>query len=376
MAYAVQNSRQKAKLGKKAPWYAVWTEGGRKRWQKVGKKSDAIEIAQSHELNRKKRKSGIIPDVTWTDFQKQYEDEAVPQMRASSSREVAVQVLDRFAEVAKPGHVGDVTFNMLNNYVNTRMKERGKVPGSTLSAASIKKELRTIRAALSFALASGMIPSIPLFPSPPGFETEKRHVTPEHLDAMLAHLDAAKFPRDAGYPASGWWDALLTMLWFAPNRIQSILTLHWDDIDLEAGTVRTRATDTKQKRTHVAQIPAVVVEKLKVIRRFSPVVFPWPHGKSTLYHDFFRIQKAAGIKLHCDGDHECTTACQFYGFHDFRRSFATFNELNNLPASFVQSQMGHSTFATTMKYIQASREQVRHVDQCVSTPGMRAAGVQ
>lgn len=376
MAYAIQYERDKQSMGAKAPWYAVWREGNRKRTQRVGKKSDALEIARSHELNRKRRKAGIIPDTTWEAFQKQYEAEALPQMRAVASREISSRTLTRFNEIAKPGFVGDVTFNMLNGYVNARMKARGRVPGSLTSAATIKKELRTIRAALSFALASNLIPSIPQFPCPDGFETEKRFVTPEHLDAMLAHVDAALYPDDAGIAARDWWDALLTLLWFAPNRIQSILTLHWDDVDLEGGTVKTRAVDTKQKRTHTAQIPAVVVAKLEGIRRFSPVVFPWSRCKSALYRDFFRIQTAAGIELHCDGDHECTEACQYYGFHDFRRSFATLNELNNMPASFVQRQMGHSTFATTQKYIKLSAGQQRHVDQCVSTPGLRNAGMQ
>ena len=370
MASAYQNKRDKEQLGAKAPWYAVWMEGGRRRTQKVGKKSDALEIARSHELNRKRRKAGIIPDTKWSDFQKQYEREKLPQMRSVASREMASQILTRFAEVAKPTFVTDVTYNLLNNFMNARMKARGKIPGSTLSAASIKKELRTIHASLSFALASGLIQAIPQFPKQDGFETEKRAVSPEHLDAMLAQVKTARFPDDAGYPAADWWEALLTMLWFAPNRIQSVLTLHWDDIDLAAGLVRTRAVDTKQKKTHVAQIPAIVVEKLERIRRFGPVVFPWSRGKSTLYREFSEIQKAAGIKLHCDGAHECTEACRYYGFHDFRRSFATFNELNNLPASFVQGQMGHSTFSTTMKYINQSKGQVRHVDKCVTTPGM------
>ena len=37
------------------------------------------------------------------------------------------------------------------------------------------------------------------------------------------------------------------------------------------------------------------------------------------------IQAAAGVKLVCGKAHEHTDACSRYGFHDFRRTFATMN---------------------------------------------------
>jgi integrase len=123
-----------------------------------------------------------------------------------------------------------------------------------------------------------------------------------------------------------------------------------------------------------------VVEKLKRIKRFDPVVFPWTRARKTLYADFFRIQVAAGINLHCDGEHKHTDACVMYGFHDFRRAFATFNELQDMPASFVQSQMGHSTYQTTAGYVKFSERQRSYVDRLYLPPSLAApvaqAGVQ
>ena len=73
MAYAIQNSREKAELGSKAPWYAIWMEGKRRRSQKVGKKKDALDIANAHELARKQRRAGIIPSMPWDQFRRRYE---------------------------------------------------------------------------------------------------------------------------------------------------------------------------------------------------------------------------------------------------------------------------------------------------------------
>jgi integrase len=313
-------------------------------------------------------------------------------MRSNASRELVRQCLTRFEEIAKPGEIGDITFGTLNEYVNARLKMRGRNPGSTTAAATIRKELRTVHAALSFALKSLFVSAIPVFPKVDGFETTKRFVTPEHLDAMLGACHVAKFPDRIGFLAEHWWDAMLTLLWFAPNRIKSVLCLRWEDVDLDGGIVISKARNVKQKRTHKAHINDVVVERLQRIRPAevpihdpdklrSSLVFPWPRSKKSLYSQFFAIQTAAGIKLTCDGEHEHTDACQFYGFDDFRRSFATLNDLKNLPTSFIQNQMGHSTYATTQRYIKQHDEHGKCVAQLASTPGLSrrqaiSAGVQ
>ncbi len=59
MAYAKQNSRDKKKLGKKAAWYACWTEHGQKRSVKVGSKRDAEDVAYERERNAKRATAGL-----------------------------------------------------------------------------------------------------------------------------------------------------------------------------------------------------------------------------------------------------------------------------------------------------------------------------
>jgi hypothetical protein len=69
----------------------------------------------------------------------------------------------------------------------------------------------------------------------------------------------------------------------------------------------------------------VVIEHLSKITSFDPSMFPWPRSSRGLWVDFHRIQKAAGIKLPCHENHEHSEACDYYGFHDCRRAFATLN---------------------------------------------------
>src|SRR5207248_202981 len=73
-----------------------------------------------------------------------------------------------------------------------------------------------------------------------------------------------------------------------------------------------------------------------------------------LHHDtpeeFQRIQASAEINLPCREQHEHTEACHFYGFHDFRRAFATMNA-DNLTADALQALMRHKSYQTTRVYI-------------------------
>lgn len=375
MAYAIQNSREKAEQGSKAPWYARWKDvDGKVHSLKVGKRADAMEIAKEKERNALRQGAGLLLDVKWADFRAEYEKTILPTMRSERSRESSIQALDKFEELASPCLVRGITSKDLQRYAGKRAVMQGHKPGSKMAAATILKELRTVRAALSYAHQWQYLPVVPDLPSVDGFESDKRFVTVEHFDAMLANLSAAKRPTDVGCSTAEWWDALLSLLWVAPNRIQAMLSLRWENVDLDGGTILTTARSTKQKRDHRACLPQVVADKLRLIRRFEPRLFAWNYGESTLYRQFFKIQKAAGIKLVCTGEHECTDSCQYYGFHDFRRSFATLNE--DLPASMKQGQMGHSSYATTQRYEQFAKSRQNFAGKIYLPPSMQKAEAQ
>jgi integrase len=283
-----------------------------------------------------------------------------------------------FEKLVNPCLVRGITDKDLQRFAGKRLSQDGKKPGSKVAAATVLKELREVRAALTYANQWHYLPVVPMLPKVDGFESDKRFVTVEHFDAMLSRLGsddpAVTKPGDLGFPAAWWWDALLSLLWVAPNRIEAALSLRWENVDLDAGTILTPARSTKQKKDHRACVPPVVVEKLRRIKRFSPLVFHWNYGDSTLYRQFFKLQTAAGIKLVCTGEHEHTGHCHFYKFHDFRRSFATLND--ELPASLKQSQMGHSSYATTQRYERYADSRATFANKLYLTPSLQRATVQ
>ena len=107
----------------------------------------------------------------------------------------------------------------------------------------------------------------------------------------------------------------------------------------------------------------IVVDHLRQIASFEPVVFPWYHGREMLWIEFRRIQEKAGIKLDCmiPQEHEHTPACFVYGFHDLRRAFATVNADTMTPDA-LQSLMRHQSYTTTQRYINMARQLNRAVE--------------
>jgi integrase len=106
---------------------------------------------------------------------------------------------------------------------------------------------------------------------------------------------------------------------------------------------------------------AAALPDLQRIAGDDPRLLPWNHHKRTLYVEFYRIQRAAGIHLVCpkagEKGHECNETCHTYGFHAFRYAHA---RLNYEPSQ-LQNQMGHASAATTEHYKRwAAREVVEY----------------
>jgi integrase len=75
--------------------------------------------------------------------------------------------------------------------------------------------------------------------------------------------------------------------------------LRREDADLQKGTAITRAEDNKGNREESIPLHPTVVEHLKKIVADGPLLFPWSEDRKTLWGEFGRIQKAAGIHLPC-----------------------------------------------------------------------------
>ncbi len=413
-AWLFQDHRQKQKLGDKAPWSVGWYDlDGKKTRKRVGSHSAAVKhqrkiegqlAAGTYESDRRKK---------WSDFRAEYEAKG---MGGSSPGTVVItgRTLDHFERIINPGRVNTITSKTFAEYVAKRKGEssrghdtpkeiatkeaalaeatralelaRKKRPADVaqlqetvanlearlavlkgapaISAATVNLELRHLRAVIRKAHKWGYLPRVPEIEFLREAGKLPTYVTPEHFAKLYQHADAARWPGEGHYTAAEWWQGLFVMAYMTGWRIGQILALQWADVDLEAGFALSRAADNKGKRDVRIPLHPLAVEHLRKLVCFSSLVFAWGHDKRALYAEFEAIQKAAGVAP------EGTKAR--YGFHDFRRAFATMNA-GTLTADALQALMQHRDYQTTQRYINMAR-QLKPAMQALYVPSLTSAG--
>jgi len=304
----------------------------------------------------------------WADFRKEYEEKIYPNL-ARQSREQVSAVLNHFERIVKPRQMSKLTTQTIDAFVAVLRTERGKNRGSTMSIATINKDLRHIKAVLRKAVEWERLPKMPRIKLLREPEKLKRYVTQEHFDKL--YQDAAfkaNLPKNPGqaYESSVWWQALLATAYMTGWRIRELLALRTEDVDVLAKTLITRHADNKGRRDAKVPVHATVIEHLQKVMGNGTFVFAWTHGAKKLWDEFRRIQKEAGIHLACREEHEHTPACHVYGFHDFRRAFATTNAKNMKP-EVLQQMMRHKSYTTTLGYINLA-EQMQDAAKSIRTP--------
>lgn len=280
--------------------------------------------------------------------------------------------LKQFGEMMQPAAPSQITTEMLERFVADRLEMPGRLPGSKVRRSTVAGNLRSVRALLYFAVDRGMVAKVPKMPKQKVPKSKGRRISDEHFGAMLDHCDVATKPNTWVQPGE-WWRAYLALLASTGMRKGAALELRWGDFHRTEdgrGYVISRAEHNKGKREHRHPVPASVVGMLERLREQAPDgqerIFETGVRKESvksLYNQFHRIQKAAGIDLPCGcpgTDHECGDGCRRYGLHDFKRFFAAKNL--HLPAPVLQHLLQHKDLSTTQIYITDIEREVMEAD--------------
>ncbi len=277
-----------------------------------------------------------------------------------------------FERLVKPQRVSAIKTSTIDAFIARRRNERGRKPGSTISPASVNKELRHLRAILTVAHDWGHLEAVPKIRMLKEPGKLIRYVTPEDFARIYEACESARLPEGRACASADWWRALLVFAYMTGWRIGEIMALKRHDLDLAAVTAITRAEDNKGGRDELIPLHPIIVEHLKRVQSFDKRVFAWDYHERTLWSEFYRIQKHAGIHLPCHDRHEHTQACHLYSFHDYRRAFATANA-GRLSADALQALMRHRSYLTTQKYINMARQLDQSVEELHVPPILKRA---
>jgi integrase len=353
-----QLKKEIAKRGEaEASWYVGWYDlqgkrhsescgPGSRGWNQAEKRLRRIQSELDIGVHQPPSKK------LWADFRKEYEEQVLSGLEPSSGRCIGT-ALDAFERHVKPNRVESITTKTIDEFVTSRRNDKGKKAESRVASATINKDLRHLKAALKRAHEWGYLPNMPKIRMVREPEKLPRFVTAEHFEIIYAAAcDLATMPSSDGqkYAAADWWRALVVTAYMTGLRIKELLAIRREDVDFDKGILITRASDNKGKRDEAIPLHPVVIDHLRLLEGDDRFTLRWPHDPRTLWVEFGRIQRQAGIHLACPDDHKHTPACHIYGFHDFRRAFATVNAPRLKPET-LQRLMRHKSYKTTLGYI-------------------------
>lgn len=260
-------------------------------------------------------------------------------MKAGSARQ-ARRHAERFRDfVADKGvdSVQGVTRSLCRDYLEWRIRE--------VSHDTLKTEMRYLMPIWSRAVEDGLMLVNPWAKlKVPGKSTRSAPVfwTNEEVARIAAACSKA------------WHTDLVMVLVNTGLRISTALALRWDWIDWRTGVVtipREAAASADGVKTAYSLGLNRVARGILERRQFSKtkeLVFPNPRGGGIVPYDSAReaISRAirrAGVKTGTP--------------HDLRHTYARMLDRSGAPASVVQSQLGHTSAATTRIYTDAGAEE-------------------
>src|SRR6266511_3645958 len=167
-AWISQDDKQVKKHGAdKASWYVNWIDpAGKRRCKSCGPGKEGERAAEKYrEKVQSQLNTGTYDETarkTWEAFRKEYESKIAEGMDVPTRR-LTLEAVENFQRLVKPARMVGIRTQTIDDFIRKRGKEPGRKPGSTLSPATVNKELRHLRAVLNVACEWKYLEETPKF---------------------------------------------------------------------------------------------------------------------------------------------------------------------------------------------------------------------
>ena len=232
-------------------------------------------------------------------------------------------------------HASSLNLGDIERYRTLRSQEESFWrKNSTVSQATINKEISAFKSMLNVAVKYGKIESNPISKATllRDNNVRERIISQQEFETLLSYAPVHLAP-------------VITMAFYEPMRRDEIIGLTWDEIDLNAGFIRLMAHRTKGKKTgRSIPIHPAVRDMLQDLPRSISTnrVFLYldKQGRYRPFKEFNRswrrIRKLAGL--------------EDVVFHDFRHSAITNLRKAGNPPSVIMKASGHKTMSMFLRY--------------------------
>ncbi len=280
--------------------------------------------------------------MTWPEFRKRYETEVLSDKADGtvSTWNASTVALER---KCKPKLLVDVTASMLSAFAAARRKDE-------IAKATVAKDIRTIRVALSWAVRIGLLDKVPQYHPPKNSKRTLMRSRPINDAEFKRMLEACKAVRPDDTKD---WEDYLHGLYLSGIRSEESTILDWDgfsgfSIDLSAKRPRFKIFSEHQKGDRDEYTPitpdfsAFLLKTPEADRKGKVFAVARAYQLSWIKRVVGEIGQRAGIVV--DQKRE-----QFAGSQTLRRSFGT-RWAKRVRPPVLQRLMRHKHISTTMEF--------------------------
>jgi integrase/recombinase XerC len=228
-----------------------------------------------------------------------------------------------------------------------------ELSGYGFSRRSIARKLSSLRGFTKYLASAGVTDGDPCagLRGPKAEQSIPRAIAYEDIMKMMDEIDrtSKKSARDR---------LILELLYGAGLRVNELVSLKWEDVDIEERELRVTGKGSKERRAYfgkpvrelLRQWRDGAVSKGHAAEGNAPVFYPEKAGAPRLTErTVHRMIVAVSRKV------------SLYGVspHTMRHSFATHMLERGAPLRVIQELLGHESLATTQKYLKVTVEQMK-----------------
>lgn len=361
-----KSGKSKGKWTARVSYYDSITGGIRTIERAKDKRSDAIDERDRLVTEIKKSHGGIREGerMTFTRLtevcSKQFYKAAVIEngVKTEGVRSLAGirSALKNLNSYFGKRRIGEITTESLFDYRQRRQRQGVKI-------ATINRELAAMRRMMRYAYSKGWIVRDIFFGSKvivTSAESVRSRILAEGEQERL--LTACEGERNVTYTRTRFGKtetitarvsvknphlkAIILLAVDAGMRRGEILKLAWADIDLEAGIITVKASNTKTETERLVPLTDRTRRELDRVRLFTPLSEKRPFPFTDFKHSWETAKRIAGI--------------DDLRFHDLRASAITRWQRDGLSLAIASKIAGHTSPQTTAKYYtSADAETVR-----------------
>jgi integrase/recombinase XerC len=227
-----------------------------------------------------------------------------------------------------------------------------ELSGYGFSRRSIARKLSSLRGFTKYLASMGVTDGDP----GTGLRGPKAE---ESIPRAIAYEDIMKMMEETEKTKKSARDRLiLELLYGAGLRVNELVTLRWEDVDIEERELRVMGKGSKERRAYFGKPVQELLRKWRSdaaskgrpVEGGAPVFYPEKTGaprltERTVHRMIVAVSRKAAL----------------YGVtpHTMRHSFATHMLERGAPLRVIQELLGHESLATTQKYLKVTVEQMK-----------------